>query len=117
MDRLLEGTGSRIGTRGTALYRRLFSKSGHAHAALGMMAKWELEPLVAALPRLPVPLHLIVGDRDRAVPPSDAEALRKRLPSLTITTIPKTGHLTHEEAPEATAADVLAVWAKANAAI
>jgi magnesium chelatase accessory protein len=110
VERLLEGTGSRLDPRGNDLYRRLFAKSGHAHAALGMMAKWELEPLIEKLPKLPVPLHLIVGDRDAAVPPSDAEAIRKRLPGLTITRIKGAGHLAHEEKTEEVVADIMTVW-------
>jgi magnesium chelatase accessory protein len=110
VERLLEGTGSRLDAFGNDLYRRLFAKSGHAHAALGMMARWELEPLIEALPRLKTPLHLIVGEKDGAVPPRDANAIQKLLPGTTVTTIPKVGHLAHEEAPEATVADVLKVW-------
>jgi magnesium chelatase accessory protein len=112
VSRLLEGTGSKLDDLGNDLYRRLFAKSGHAHAALGMMAKWQLEPLLDSLPKLKTPLHLIVGEKDKAVPPRDADTLKKRLPSLTITRIPATGHLTHEEAPEATVADVMALWRK-----
>ncbi len=104
VERLLEGMGSRIDARGAALYRRLFAKSGHAHAALGMMARWDLESLIAALPKLKTPLHLIIGERDRAVPPSDAEAVRAILPGTAISRMARLGHLSHEEAPEEAAA-------------
>jgi magnesium chelatase accessory protein len=79
-----------------------------------MMAKWELEPLIEKLPKLPVPLHLIVGERDAAVPPSDAEAVRRRRPDITITRIKAAGHLAHEEKPIETAEDIASVWAHAS---
>jgi magnesium chelatase accessory protein len=110
VERLLEGTGSRLTSFGNDLYRRLFAKSGHAHAALGMMAKWELEPLIGAIQNLKTSLHLIVGERDSAVPPSDAKAIQKRHPSATITTIARAGHLAHEERPEETVAEILRLW-------
>jgi magnesium chelatase accessory protein len=112
VERLLEGTGSRLDGTGKTLYRRLFAKSGHAHAALAMMAKWELEPLIARIAKLAVPLHLIVGERDSAVPPADARAVQKRNTAVTITSIPKTGHLAHEEQPETVAEDIKAIWKK-----
>lgn len=98
-ERLLADTGSRIAPRGVDLYARLFRHSGHLAAALGMMANWDLVPLLRDLPGLRAPLTLIVGSADRAVPPGQAERIRQRLPAARLVTLPGLGHLAHEERP------------------
>jgi len=105
--RMLEGTGFRIGAAGVALYGRTIRGPGHAAAALGMMAQRDLRPLLADLPRLAVPLLLVVGGGDRAVPPAQAERVRALVPEATLLTLPGLGHLAHEERPDETAALVL----------
>lgn len=102
--RLVEGTGSRLDDEGLALYGRLMRQPAHTRAALAMMAHWELQPLVQALPSLALPLHLIVGGNDRAVPPAQAERVRRLLRHGTLERLPGLGHLAHEEAPERVAA-------------
>jgi magnesium chelatase accessory protein len=103
-ERLLLDTGSRIEQRGVEFYARLFRRSGHIAAALGMMANWDLVPLLNDLPRLGPPLVLVVGAKDRTTPPVQAERVRARLPSARIVSLPNLGHLAHEEQPEAVAA-------------
>jgi magnesium chelatase accessory protein len=98
-ERLLADTGSRIEPRGVELYARLFRHAGHLASALGMMARWDLVPLLRDLPRLAPRLTLVVGSQDRAVPPAQAERIRQRLPSARIVTMPGLGHLAHEERP------------------
>jgi magnesium chelatase accessory protein len=110
-DRLLADTGSRIEPRGVALYARLFRHSGHLASALGMMANWDLRPLLRDLPRLGPRLLLVVGAQDRAVPPEQAERARARLPSARIVVLPGLGHLAHEEQPEQVAALIAAAAA------
>lgn len=109
---LIEGTGSRIDARGLALYRRLVTDPGHVEATLGMMARWDLAPLAADLPRLAVPVTLAVGLRDRAVPPEATRALAGRLRAARLVEFPALGHLMHEEAPEEIAALILAAAAE-----
>jgi len=99
-ERLLQDTGSRIEPRGVDLYARLFRHTSHVSAALGMMANWDLVPLLNDLPRLKPRLVLVVGERDRTIPAAQAERVRQRLPSATITRLPALGHLAHEERPE-----------------
>lgn len=99
VERLLRGTGSTLDARGVALYRRLVSDPGHVGAALSMMSQWDLEALHDALPRLRVPLHLIVGSGDRAVPPAQARWVAARVPRCRIEALEGLGHLAHEEAP------------------
>lgn len=103
-ERLLRDTGSRIDARGVDLYARLFRHSGHVAAALGMMANWDLVPLLRDLPRLGPRLVLVVGGNDRTVPPAQADRVRARLPAARIVTLPGLGHLAHEEQPGAVAA-------------
>lgn len=99
-ERLLTDTGSRIAPRGVDLYARLFRHSGHLGAALGMMARWDLVPLLRDLPRLAPRLTLVVGSNDRAVPPTQAAQIRQRLPGARLVVMPRVGHLAHEEEPE-----------------
>ncbi len=107
VQQILEGTGSRIDAQGVALYGRVIRNPAHAAAALGMMARWDLHPLLRDLPRLGVPLLLIVGANDRAVPPAQAERVRGVVPGASLVAMPGLGHLAHEERPEDTAALIL----------
>lgn len=97
VERLLRGTGSTIDADGVALYQQLVSTPAHAAAALAMMANWDLEALRDALPQLAVPLALIVGSGDLAVPPSHAEQLRGIVPHVDVQALAGLGHLAHEE--------------------
>lgn len=97
--RLMEGTGSKISPEGIAYYERLLASSDHVDAALSMMANWDLESLRRDLPRLAVPLTLVVGTRDRAVPPDVSERVARMVRNAQIEALPGLGHLAHEEAP------------------
>ncbi|MGY6555753.1 MAG: alpha/beta fold hydrolase BchO [Wenzhouxiangella sp.] len=97
VDRLIQGTGSRLDDGGLELYRQLFSNTAHVRATLGMMAGWDLHTLVRNLPSLRVPLALISADLDKAVPASDAEKICDLLPGTQRVTLPGLGHLAHEE--------------------
>ena len=107
---VLARTGSRIDSRGVDLYQRLATDPGHVAAALGMMARTHdgLHALMAELPELPVPLVLLAAERDRTVPPAQAERVRLRLPSARLESLPGLGHLAHEEDPAGVARRVLA---------
>lgn len=108
--KLLRDTGSDIGQRGVDLYTRLFSYPGHIRAALMMMAQWELRPLLRDLPRLTPSLFLMVGSRDRAVPPMQARRIQAILPAARIITLEGLGHLAHEEAPQRVADTLMKEW-------
>ena len=112
-ERLLQDTGSRIDARGVDLYARLFRHSGHVAAALGMMANWDLVPLLHDLPRLQPRLVLAVGSNDRSIPPAQAQRVRSRLPSARIVTLQGLGHLAHEERPAAVAALLVEIHGEA----
>lgn len=100
LRRLLDATGSRLDARGTELYGRLVRNPGHAAGALGMMANWDLQPLVRDLRRLPAALTLVVGERDGTVPPSHSQRVQAIVPGSTLVSLPGLGHLAHEERPE-----------------
>jgi magnesium chelatase accessory protein len=104
VDRLLRSTGSSISPRQAGFYARLAARSGHAKAALTMMANWALEPLIAALPNLTTPLLLLTGSQDRSIPPGDAIRIRAILPAASHISLPGLGHLAHEEQPAECAA-------------
>ena len=100
VSRLIQGTGSKIDARGLAAYTALFATPGHVAGALGMMARWDLNPLQAELGRVTVPLTLVTADGDKATPPSVSEFAHSLIPASTLVRWPGLGHLAHEEAPE-----------------
>jgi magnesium chelatase accessory protein len=72
----------------------------HIAGALAMMGNWNLQHFERELAQLTTPLQLLVGARDRAVPPAQALRIRQRLPSAQVTELAGLGHLAHEEAPQ-----------------
>ena len=112
VQRLIQGTGSRLDAAGLDLYRRLFARPAHVAGALGMMANWNLDALDRDLPRLAPRTLLVVGSEDKAIAPDTAFAVRDRLPDARVELLRGLGHLAHEEAPERVAA---AIFAEAEA--
>ena len=100
VQRLIANTGSKIDERGMELYGRLVSSARHVAAALGMMASWNLEPLLRDLPKLRVPLLLVTGGGDRTISSEQAFQLRDLLPSARVEYLRGLGHLAHEERPD-----------------
>jgi magnesium chelatase accessory protein len=103
---LIASTGSSLDARGLEFYERLFRKRGHLEGAIGLMAHWDLTALKEALPKLRTPLTLIVGDKDKALPPSAAYSVQTLVRHAKVVTT-HGGHLVHEEAPDAVAALIL----------
>ena len=116
VEKLLADTGSTLDARGVALYARVVQQPGHAAAALGMMAHWDLQPLLRDLPRLGPKLLLIIGANDRTIPPDDAARIRDIVPGATVATLPGLGHLAHEEQPQLVA-DLILDHARATGAL
>lgn len=104
VDRLLERTGSRLDPAAAGFYRRLAADPDQVAAAFGMMAGWDLEPLLRDLPRLKVPVLLVAGARDGMVPARQAGETARRLARPEILELAGLGHLAHEEAPDRIAA-------------
>ncbi len=105
--RLIEGTGSALDREGLDLYRRLFQMPGHVAGALGMMANWDLVGLDRELPRLAVPLLLLVGAQDRTIAPEVSFGVAERLGGRPrVELLRGLGHLMHEERPELVAGSI-----------
>lgn len=111
--RLIDSTGSSLDAAGAAFYQRLVRSPQHVAGTLAMMARWDLRPLAADLPRLAVPLTLVVGAADRTVSPAEAKQVQRLLPAARVISLPGLGHLAHEEAP-ARVADVIARCAESS---
>ena len=97
--RTIEGTGSHIDARQLALYARLFRSRRHVDASLALMANWDLTTLATDLPKLVVPLTLVVAERDKFVASRVADEVAALVPSAQIVRVPGLGHLAHEEDP------------------
>ncbi|MCS6987825.1 MAG: alpha/beta fold hydrolase [Sphingomonadaceae bacterium] len=104
---LARATGSRLPPQRTRLYGRLFRSPRHVAAALEMMANWDLAALRRDLPRLAVPLLLVAGSNDLAVPASTAREVARLVPKARVHVMSGLGHLAHEEAPDETAGIIL----------
>ena len=110
LQRLLDGTGSRLDAQGRALYQKLIAQPAHSAGALAMMAHWDLHTFWRRLPALETPLTLIAGEQDLIVPPSVSEraaASLKRQPPPPVNRLPGLGHLAHEERPDTLARCIL----------
>lgn len=99
VKRLIDGTGSTIDRRGIDLYHRLFTCPRHVRSTINMMARWDLEALLLDLPNLETPTDLISAEHDKTVAPSNQSEIAAILPKSTLTSLPKLGHLAHEEDP------------------
>ncbi len=100
---LTRSTGSTIDSAGADFYGRLFATPAHCAGAITMMADWDLESLARDLPRMSVPLLLVHGDGDAAIPLASAQAAAGQVSGAKIISLPKLGHLAHEEQPGAIA--------------
>lgn len=100
VENLLRGTGSLITAEDIDLYGRLFRNEHHVAAVLAMMANWDLRPLVKDAARLDVPLTLVTGLNDKAIPPTQADAFAKITPDAAVVRLEGLGHLAHEERPD-----------------
>ncbi|MGY6409416.1 MAG: alpha/beta fold hydrolase BchO [Alkalilacustris sp.] len=103
---LIRSTGSMLDARGLDLYRRLLADRDHVDGTLAMMAQWELDPLLSGLDRVAVPVLLLTGGRDSAVPPDTSARAAARIPAARWVNAAPHGHLMHEEAPLETAAAI-----------
>nr|WP_294544145.1 alpha/beta fold hydrolase BchO [uncultured Rhodopila sp.] len=102
--RLIANTGSRLNDAGIAAYARLMGNPGHLRSMLLMLANWDMREIGRELPGLPCRLVLVAADCDRAVPPQAARQMAARVPGSELIVHHGYGHLSHEEAPEETAA-------------
>jgi magnesium chelatase accessory protein len=106
LERLLAATGSSLDSAGRSAYATLVSNPGHVAGTISMMAHWDVAGLADALPALRARLLLVVGERDRTVPPIQSAALAARVAGSRLVRLRGLGHLAHEEAPEAVIAEL-----------
>lgn len=106
--RLVASCGSVLDEDGINQYAHLLRNPAHMTGVLAMMARWDLAPLAHDLAGLGRPLHLLVGQRDAAVPPAQAHRLARQYAHVHVHELGDLGHLAHEEDP----ARVLAVAGK-----
>jgi pimeloyl-ACP methyl ester carboxylesterase len=84
-------------------YAAPVSIPGTADHVLGIASTWhsDMHELEEALPRIAhIPVLLVWGDRDSAVPMQTAEALRHQWLHAELAVLRGVGHLPYEEAPE-----------------
>ena len=99
-DNLLKATGSRIDQQGRDCYAMLLRQPAHVSGALGMMANWRLEPLIARLSRLTKPVTLIAAADDPMVPARVSRQAARSIPDCTLEIVDRGGHLLHEADPQ-----------------
>jgi magnesium chelatase accessory protein len=107
--RLIAGTGSRLDAVGVELYARLVSNPGHLAGALRMMGSWDLRSFERELPRLSIPLALLVAENDLAVPPHQALLVKQKVANAVVYNFPGLGHLAHEEQPMLIAQEIMKI--------
>jgi len=103
VDRLIEATGSQIDPLGRACYRACLASTAHLDGTLTMMSQWQLGRLRRDFARVTVPVLLLTGAKDTAVPPESSRAAVAALPNARHLNLGDYGHLAHEEAPHKTA--------------
>jgi magnesium chelatase accessory protein len=98
---LLGSTGSVADSQMVRLYLRLVSDPAHVDGTLAMMSQWTLDGLLKRLPDIRVPVLMILGTGDKAVPNAQSERQAARMAEARVAHVAGAGHLVHEEAPEA----------------
>ncbi|MGB7430899.1 MAG: alpha/beta fold hydrolase BchO, partial [Ahrensia sp.] len=103
-DTLLAATNSDIDAAARANYRALMANPAHVNGALGMMANWDLKPLIENLGALQTDVRLVVARDDKMVPPDVSRETVKRLRNSRLIEHETGGHLLHEISPNVIAA-------------
>ena len=98
-DQLLKATGSRIDQTGRECYALLLRQPTHINGALGMMANWRLEPLIAKLGQMHTPVTLIAAADDPMVPARVSRQAARLIPGCAVEIVDHGGHLMHEADP------------------
>ena len=97
--KLLASTGSAIPEQQIKCYQYLFSNPDHVDGTLQLMADWDLGNFLDRLPEETSPIHFLVGDKDKTVPPHISKSWDQLMPNSSLTKYKGLGHLLHEEDP------------------
>jgi len=100
---IYRSTKSQIDAEGLACYSALLRNPSHTKGALAMMANWDLPTLRTRMGDVTNPIFLLHSDNDAAIPLDWAKEAHGWLPTSRLESIPRLGHLAHEEAPQHTA--------------
>jgi 3-oxoadipate enol-lactonase len=79
-----------------------------------MLGDADLRPRLSMLPRLQMPVSIIVGEEDYATPPAMARQLHESIPDSTLIILPGARHLTPIECPDQIALQLLALAERAR---
>lgn len=109
VERLIEGTGSRLPDQDIIYYQHLFTSENHVKQTLRMMADWNLKPLFHKLSKIQIPVYSLTGEDDLSVVPEKASKRLAQIRDIKSVCLPELGHLMHEEAPEKCAELILDV--------
>lgn len=85
---------------------------GYLRGMTSLMGQYRDADEVSMLHRLAVPSLIVWGGQDRGKPRGEFEELRARLPLNTAVLVPTSGHYVQEEAPDETAAAMIAFVAR-----
>ena len=99
IEKFLSLTGSKINPEGIIYYRKLISDKKHVEGTLAMMSQWNLNQLILRLKQIEIPVCLIVGENDNIVQNDDNKKASLDITKSEFITMPKQGHLMHEEEP------------------
>jgi magnesium chelatase accessory protein len=110
VQQMLHSTGTVLSPVQLARYRHLCMRPTHVHAALSMMARWDLPALLRDSGALRTPLQLVAARGDRWIPLAPLRRAVQRLPGMRLV-VEEGGHLLPEERPEVVVREVLAALA------
>ena len=96
---MLQSTGSTLTPEQLGRYEWLCQQPGHVHAAMAMMARWNLPALLREAAALRTPVTLLAGRNDRWVPLIALRRAVDTLPTMQLVEVDG-GHLLLEESPE-----------------
>lgn len=82
--------------------------AGYLRGMTALMGQYHEPEELSLMPKLKLPSLIVWGAEDRGKPAGEFEALRAKLPFNTAVLVPGAGHYVHEEAPQETAAAMLA---------
>ena len=99
--KLLASTGSTIPEQQIKCYQYLFSNPEHVDGTLQLMADCDLGNFLDRLPKEISPIHFLVGEKDKTVPPHISNSWDQLMPNSSLTRYTGLGHLLHEEDPSA----------------
>jgi pimeloyl-ACP methyl ester carboxylesterase len=101
LDNLLSDDTKRHRPEVVARARKLMEQNPPAGIIGGLDAMRRRPDATEDLPKLDVPVLVIVGAADKTSPPEVAAQMAERIPNVTLEVLPGAGHLSNLEAPEA----------------